>query len=225
MFYTREQHKPANAKSKALLLIYIWRCKGAFSFLRWSYIVYVKMINNQLSNHSLGRDHGWCLVSDGSHDRQPSCGSAVLRDITIDRTYSYICNSIMGHIIYFPVNYSANHCLADSVICRFVSEVAEGSTDTANEQGPCFTAAALVKFLLSKCSCHCSGATKGALDMLTKVMALELGPHQVESFLHNTATSFYNSHHSLACYILQSAEWTLFSLIPELSLVATVDAV
>lgn len=25
----------------------------------------------------------------------------------------------------------------------------------------------------------CSGATKGALDMLTKVMALELGPHQV----------------------------------------------
>lgn len=33
--------------------------------------------------------------------------------------------------------------------------------------------------------CHCSGATKGALDMLTKVMALELGPHQVASLLNH----------------------------------------
>lgn len=33
--------------------------------------------------------------------------------------------------------------------------------------------------LSSVCSCLFSGATKGALDMLTRVMALELGPHKV----------------------------------------------
>lgn len=48
------------------------------------------------------------------------------------------------------------------------------------------------------CSCHCSGATKGALDMLTKVMALELGPHQVPSRLDSTATSLDNLDHILA---------------------------
>lgn len=50
----------------------------------------------------------------------------------------------------------------------------------------------------SFCSCHCSGATKGALDMLTKVMALELGPHQVPSHLQSMEACLNGLDHTVS---------------------------
>ena len=44
----------------------------------------------------------------------------------------------------------------------------------------------------------CSGATKGALDMLTKVMALELGPYQVHSLCRIMDTPLHHLDHCLA---------------------------
>ncbi len=84
-----------------------------------------------------------------------------------------------------------------SVIYTFVLK-GEGAAPRFSCCSPGVTQVSVVSVLQSLCSCHCPGATKGALDMLTKVMALELGPHQVPSHLHSMATSLDNLGHILA---------------------------
>lgn len=56
----------ANTKCKALSSVFMKRCSGAFSFLRWRRIINAKMKNNQLSNYSLWVETWAELITDTS---------------------------------------------------------------------------------------------------------------------------------------------------------------